>query len=346
MAQSEYPGFSVIRHRSYSGISKWLSESMTHLSIHRFTAFILALLSVGNPGNTGANPIGELPGNKSLSFRSARTIPFELHNNHIYLQVRVNGSEPLSFILDTGARTAISIDQARMLGLVLNGKDQTYGTGEHPTKFSTAKEAAFNLSGVDFIDNDIQILPLKNLESAEQHRIDGIIGFNFFSWYVVEIDYAAGNIILFSPSDFKYSGTEEPLRIEEAGQAMFVKAIVKPANHAPISGWFQIDTGGAHALILNRPLVDANKLLTPDQEKKVVLAKGIGASGVVMGSVESLSLGKQVINNPATLFSRAKAGFFASREFSGSIGGAVLKKYRVILDYPHRHLFVEIQSTL
>jgi hypothetical protein len=38
----------------------------------------------------------------------ALDIPFELVNNHIYLKASVNGSAPLSFILDTGARAHLS----------------------------------------------------------------------------------------------------------------------------------------------------------------------------------------------------------------------------------------------
>ncbi len=37
----------------------------------------------------------------------ATTIPFEVANRHIVVQVKVNNSRPLSFVLDTGANRAI-----------------------------------------------------------------------------------------------------------------------------------------------------------------------------------------------------------------------------------------------
>ena len=43
------------------------------------------------------------------SGNSALKIPFDLYNNHIYLQVSVNGSKPLSFLFDTGAPQALSL---------------------------------------------------------------------------------------------------------------------------------------------------------------------------------------------------------------------------------------------
>src|SRR5688572_4174201 len=53
------------------------------------------------------------------SGKSAVAIPFELDDNLIYVPVRVNGSRPLSFILDTGAHSIIHARHARTSGLKL-----------------------------------------------------------------------------------------------------------------------------------------------------------------------------------------------------------------------------------
>ncbi|MEO0331780.1 MAG: retropepsin-like aspartic protease, partial [Bacteroidota bacterium] len=34
-------------------------------------------------------------------------IPFTLHDNHIFINIEVNGSQPLRFIFDTGAATTV-----------------------------------------------------------------------------------------------------------------------------------------------------------------------------------------------------------------------------------------------
>jgi len=48
----------------------------------------------------------------------ALAIPFDLYNGLIVVRVIVNGSAPLSFILDTGAsHTTLSVRRARALGL-------------------------------------------------------------------------------------------------------------------------------------------------------------------------------------------------------------------------------------
>src|SRR5690349_18485315 len=49
---------------------------------------------------------------------SALRIPFELASNVIFLQVRVNGSQLLWFVLDTGAQlTIIDAERAKQAGI-------------------------------------------------------------------------------------------------------------------------------------------------------------------------------------------------------------------------------------
>src|ERR1700730_17017362 len=50
------------------------------------------------------------------SIQSARRIPFEFVGNHIYLRARVNDSEPLWFLLDTGATASyLDVQKAKAL---------------------------------------------------------------------------------------------------------------------------------------------------------------------------------------------------------------------------------------
>lgn len=271
----------------------------------------------------------------------ARAIPFELHNNHIYLRVSVNKSQPLYFILDTGAETAISKKRAQALGLKLSGKEQIYGSGETLIDFPFAEHVAFNLSRIAFSEKRVAVLPLEDGESNEKHQIDGLLGESFFNRFAVEIDYASQIINLYAPKQYKYYSHGEILPLQRAGGGIFVEATVKPLNRAPIKNWFHVDTGGAHALILNRPFVEVNKLLTAEQQRKTVLAQGIGTSKVVIGTVEYLKMGRFIINSPSTLFSQATEGFFASDEFGGTIGGAVLSGYKVVFDYSRRRMILE-----
>ena len=53
------------------------------------------------------------------SGKSALAIPFEIEDNLIYLNVSVNSSRPLSFILDRGAYTLVDLRRAPELAMDL-----------------------------------------------------------------------------------------------------------------------------------------------------------------------------------------------------------------------------------
>src|ERR1700759_4425446 len=64
--------------------------------------------------------------------RAVAQVPIELVGNEIFLRVRVNGSEPLWFGLDTGAgSTVLNTTAAEALGLKLEGSHQSRGAGGH-----------------------------------------------------------------------------------------------------------------------------------------------------------------------------------------------------------------------
>src|SRR4051812_2711515 len=63
------------------------------------------------------------------SGKSALAIPFELDDNLIYVPVSINGSKPLSFILDTGAYTIVDLRRAQELGVQLKLNGQANGVG-------------------------------------------------------------------------------------------------------------------------------------------------------------------------------------------------------------------------
>ena len=274
---------------------------------------------------------------------SAVRIPFELgRNNHVFLRVGINDSEPLWFILDTGATTLISLGRAHSLGLKLRRGEDGFGAGENAIEVSEIETATLKLPGLSFRERGISAIPDTSLPTSLDHRIDGLLGANFFRRFVVEIDYGARTLTLRSPRGFRYSGGGERIPIRTAEDLIFARAVVEPQRRAPLSGWFAIDSGGGHALLLNSPFVAAHNLLTPAQRANTSRVESTGGTaGVVVGESESLRLGRVRVERPQTLFSVAAAGMSASEEFAGSIGAGVLRRFKVIFDYSRRTMILE-----
>src|SRR5215813_2155724 len=92
-------------------------------------------------------------------------IPFELVTRHIVLQVKVNNSRPLSFVLDTGDRVGIiDIDVAKELGLKLQGQVRVGGAGSETLPGSNVEDATWTLPGLEGFSQPVRLaIPLGRL---------------------------------------------------------------------------------------------------------------------------------------------------------------------------------------
>ena len=109
---------------------------------------------------------------------AAVSIPFELATRHVIVQVSVNKSRPLSFVLDTGATAAIiRMEVARQLDLPLQGTVNTSGAGAGRQEGRFVKDATWSLIGLDGFEQRVALaLPFTELPSALGRDVDGIIG--------------------------------------------------------------------------------------------------------------------------------------------------------------------------
>ncbi len=160
----------------------------------------------------------ELPGALALRTGDAAppSLPFELAVRHIIVQVTVNKSRPLSFVVDTGATSAvIRTDTAKELGLTLEGQVNARGAGSGVQTGYRIQGATWSLVGLPGFSQRVALaLPLPELSSSMGRRLDGIIGGEFIRQFVVEIDYQAQQVRLHQPGGFTCSGRGEAVPIE------------------------------------------------------------------------------------------------------------------------------------
>ena len=278
------------------------------------------------------------------------TIPFELVGRHIVLKVRVNDSKPLSFVLDTGDKVAIiNLERASELGLSLGGRVRVGGAGAGTSEGARVSDATFSVDGLPGFSQPVKLaLPIGILSSRMGRDFDGIIGADFISEFVVEIDYQKTVLQLHDKEKFNYAGTGEaiPMTLNAAGHPI-VQAEVTPIGREPLVGKFVLDIGAGGALALHSPFVAEHNLL--NSNLKTIKALGLaGAGGEVaarIGRVAELKIGKYKIAQPITLFSEDKAGAFANPAYQGNIGARVANKFRVFLDYTRGRIILEPNSS-
>ena len=269
---------------------------------------------------------------------------------HIVLKVKVNDSRPLSFIFDTGDKFAIiDLDRAVELGLALQGTVRMGGAGQETPTGAFVRGATFSIPGLPEFSQPVSLaLPVGKMSARFGQDFDGIIGADFISQFVVEVDYQARLLKLHDKNKFSYSGSGEivPLKLNRGGHPI-IEAEVTPADGEPLKEKFVMDLGAGGALALHSPFVTERRLL--NQNLKTIKALGLGGAGGQvkgqLGRVSSLKIGSFTIQNPITLFSEDKGGAFASSESAGNIGAQIMSKFRIFLDYEKGRMILEPNST-
>ena len=268
------------------------------------------------------------------SGQNASRIPFERVGNFIYLRARLNDSEPLWFLLDSGATASyFDVERAKALGL---GRDDF------------AKGVSLDFPGVKLLDQ--KFLPQRlGFGIYNGQAVDGLLGYDFISRFVVEIDYVNNTVTLHEPNSYKYSGSGEvvPLTLLEddsGGKVPLVQVRITQQGRVAIEGKFIADTAVRSAVSFNTPFVDANKLL---QFTQPTIQVPLGGGAMVreslqsVGRVPKIQLGRFTFKKNVAIFFQDKQGVVASPEFDGVIGAEILRRFKVIFDYSRRRMILE-----
>ena len=275
---------------------------------------------------------------------SPAEIPFEMNTVHIFVQARINGSEPLWFIFDTGASaSALSTSSAKQLGLELKGKIEGRGAGEGTVEANVVSGVTFTLPGVELVDQTSVTVPLGRIEELMGRQVDGVLGYDLISRFVVVIDYQNKKILLHDPASYSHKGAGARVAIELDGSVPMVSADIVPYGRDAIEGTFLIDTGANAAVILGSPFTRGHDLLaTLPRSYEYIGGYGIGGeSRGVAGRTASLELGGIRFEEPICGFPSDEAGAFADPTIAGIIGGEILRRCTVTFDYGRGEMILE-----
>ena len=270
--------------------------------------------------------------------KSSTNVAFELLNNHIYVEVKLNHKGPYQMLCDTGGANIITPTLAQELGLKSEGALQGRGVGEKSEDVGLVKIASVNVSDATLSNQVFAVYPMEALSAVEGIPIKGLIGYEMFKRFVARVDYEHHLITLTLPSAFAYKGegTVVPFKFNE---------------HIPqvdgaidgIEGKFDIDTGSRSSLDLMGPFVEKYDLAARYGAKlESVTGWGVGgAARSLVTRAKVLRLGEVEIPNPVTELSLQKKGAFTSQYVAGNVGAGVLKRFNITFDYPHQQLVFE-----
>ncbi|MBA3321704.1 MAG: aspartyl protease family protein [Pyrinomonadaceae bacterium] len=271
------------------------------------------------------------------SGKSALKIPFEFDGNIILLRVRVNNSEPLKFIFDTGASISV-IEPQRAAELGLKTQEQIRGNATGGAiQASLIRGVSLSVPGAKVAN---QLIVAVSFGATPCFEFDGITGYDFINEFVVEIDYRNRIMNLYDPRTYTYSGTGAVVPLSITGRTTLTHPIIILEGREPVEGKFEVDTGGDGTLVIYRPFVEKHRLLAAIP--KTVQSSGVGAGGeqeVLVGRVKAVQLGQLIIDNPTVGFSQNTEE--ADEKGDGLIGGEILRRFKVILDYSRTRMILE-----
>ncbi len=280
-------------------------------------------------------------------------IPFELRNNLIIVPVVLNGMLPLKFVIDTGVQTGILTQKAfsDILNLPYSKKYIIAGPGgEGVVEAYITNNVSLDLPGIHGTGHALLVLnedylELRNYLGTDVH---GILGYELFSRFIVEINYEKKVLVVSSPVNFKAKRRYKRVPITVEDTKPYITTDVELSNGEVIRAKLMMDSGASHGLLLE-PQSDP-RITVPEKSVSSQIGRGIG--GAIMGRVgrvHSLMMGDYLVKEPIASFpdpnsymDSLKIGKTAR---NGTIGGEILSRFNIAFDFSREQIFLKKNSS-
>jgi hypothetical protein len=266
-------------------------------------------------------------------------LPFELKNdNRIYIKCRVNQSDTLTFLFDTGSGAMVINESilGKKLNLVLDSETNNMGAdGENKVKESTKNKLFFGNIEAD----TITYLAIKYGEAP----FDGVFGNNIMKDYIIEINYHKKLLYFYNIKDYVFDAKQYDqfdLSFISGVPVITASLII---DNKKVKAVFEMDTGGDSGLLISDYF--SQKYHIAEKLKQVAKAASFGSDGVKTEAsiviIPEAMLGKKHFYRIPSLLSGAKGGLLANQQLAGIFGNAFLKRFDMILDIRHNKIFLK-----
>jgi hypothetical protein len=284
--------------------------------------------------------------------KSKYTLPFEVINNLIIVRVVLNNTLPLKFILDTGVRTAILTEKtfSDLLNISYSRKITIPGAGgEKLVDAYIAPNVTLDIEGVVGHGHALLVLErdLLQLKNFLGNNVQGILGFEIFSRFIVDINYQKKTMTLYEPQEFAKHRFDRkkkfhaiPITVEDTKPYCYSNIVYYSGKK--FRAKFMLDTGASHALLLD---TNSNEEV---QIPNVYIDShlGRGLAGDVNGKIarlQKLDMNGFQFEDIITTFPD-KAFYLQGYDKiyrNGTLGGGVLSRFRVIFDFINGYVYLK-----
>jgi hypothetical protein len=281
----------------------------------------------------------------SLPNLDSDKIRFKLIGNLIILPVELNGVE-LSFVLDSGVSKPILFNLANIDSLQINKVEtillRGLGGGA-PVEAIKSKNNFLSVGNALNINQDIYVVFDSSINFTPRlgTPVHGIIGYDLFKDFIVEINYASKYIVLHKPDGYTYKSCRrcESFDLSFYNNKPYISGQIEiDSSYIPVK--LLIDTGSSDALWI---FENKDKGLVPKEQMYFDDFLGKGLSGNIYGKrsrINRFKLKRFELEDVNAAFPDSTSISFARKNIkrNGSISGEVLKRFNVIVDYKNKRL--------
>ena len=170
---------------------------------------------------------------------AANVVPIQIVNNHVVVDVTLDGAGPFHFIVDSGAGNLIDPAVAAAIGAHVRGRVRLVGVGGRTESGSLTRIHRVGIGAATFVDQRFVVAAAHaTFAAAEGPPVDGLIGRAIIGSSVTVFDYAR-RTLTFDAGDAAVAGD---------GGIVLPASVVDGEPHVPcrlanVRGSCAIDTG-------------------------------------------------------------------------------------------------------
>lgn len=250
-----------------------------------------------------------------------------------------NVPDTLNFILDTGSG-GISLDSSTCaeFNIKLKASDTTITGIGGIRKVAFAFDQSLSLPGLKIEHLNFHVNNYEVLTSVYGEKVDGIIGYSFFSRYIVKINFDSSIIEVYSPGriDYPKSGyLMHPAFTNLPIQWLNIK------DKKSLGFNFYIDTGAGLCLLLSEKFAKDSSILLSRRKPVVTQAEGMGGKlQMRLTLIKEVKVGPYKFKSVPTYLYKDNYNVTSYPFTGGLLGNDILRRFNMVINYPNREIHI------
>lgn len=283
------------------------------------------------------------------------TLPVTYQKQILILTLTDTKLGPLHMLVDTGAETTLLSGSATSIGAIdFNNRpfEAVRGSGSEASIVIGTTSLDLHMGSTPIFSTTVAVMDLRRISRTMPHRIDGILGWDFFQHWCIRIDYSHQQITLTPPASCAAPHEKHTTLVGEwLKEGYLVPAHLNFSPSQSADALLHLDTGADPPITLNSQFLKFATIHDSPQQ-----GHGIGGEftndSTELSSAD-LDYGHIVLNDgPIPALIARKGGFNnghwwnigraeARLNHDGIVGNGLLQRFTLTFDPAHKRIYAE-----